>query len=529
MAIQEYTGTWDENKVAHLLRRTLFGPTFKQIQDAKSLGIKQTIDLLLTNKTDSAPITVNSEEQIAKMGETWVNKPYPADMQKAQMTHNIRNESLGCWIMENISNGQFSIIEKMSLFWQNHFAAEYTNDARATYNYIHLLRSNALGNFRELVKQVTVDPCMLLFLNGNSNTKNSPNENYSRELLELFSVGKGPQIGLGDYTNFTEEDIKQGAKILTGWNVKGMLSSTETTTSSFFISNRHDVSNKTLSPRLGSFVIQNGGDQEYKTYIDQLFSTNIPALFICKKLYRWFVNYDITADVQKNVIEPLAQLMVDSNYEIKPVLRALLLSDHFYDVKMVGTIIKNPLEFLFSLINSTNSSFGFSADINYGFLKEIYNFSAVIGMNYFRPPSVGGWTAYYQAPSYSRLWMNSSYVKLRFDVAAYLLSDGFKSKINPSAIFTLNVIDYVKNLSNPLSAPQIVEDSVLVFCPKGLTDQTKTTLKLILTDGQLDFEWTLQYDEYLKDSSNVMKKNAIIGRIRLFLSNLFKLPEFQTI
>ena len=196
---------------------------------------------------------------------------------------------------------------------------------------------------------------------------------------------------------------------------------------------------------------------------------------------------------------------------------------------MVGTIIKNPLEFLFSLINSTNSSFGFSADINYGFLKEIYNFSAVIGMNYFRPPSVGGWTAYYQAPSYSRLWMNSSYVKLRFDVAAYLLSDGFKSKINPSAIFTLNVIDYVKNLSNPLSAPQIVEDSVLVFCPKGLTDQTKTTLKLILTDGQLDFEWTLQYDEYLKDSSNVMKKNAIIGRIRLFLSNLFKLPEFQTI
>ena len=417
----------------------------------------------------------------------------------------------------------------MSLFWQNHFAAEYSNDARATYNYINLLRTNALGNFRELVKAVTIDPCMLMFLNGNSNTKNKPNENYSRELLELFSVGKGPQVGAGDYTNFTEEDIKQGAKILTGWNVKGVLSSIETTTSSYFISSKHDLSSKTLSPRLGSVVIQNGNEQEYKTYIDHLFSTNIPALFICKKLYRWFVNYDITDEVQKTVIEPLAQLLVESDYEIKPVLKALLSSEHFYEVKMVGTIIKNPLEFLFSLTNSTNSMFNFTTEISYSFLKEIYNFSAVIGMNYFRPPSVGGWTAYYQAPSFTRLWMNSSYVKLRFDVAAYLLTDGFKSKVDSNTIFTINVIDYVQGLSNPKSAPQIVDDTVLVFCPKGLPDQVKNTLKLILTDGQPDFEWAIQYDEYIKDSSNMMKKNAIIGRLRLFLSYLFKLPEFQTI
>jgi len=529
MAIKTYTGVWNENQAAHLLRRTLFGPTYTQIKAAQNLGLQDTIHAIFTTPNQTQPLTVSSEEQIAKIGETWVDKIYPSDIQKAQITNNKRNESLGCWTMENISKAQFSIVEKMSLFWQNHFAAEYSNDARANYNYINLLRTNALGNFRELVKAVTIDPCMLMFLNGNSNTKNKPNENYSRELLELFSVGKGPQVGAGDYTNFTEEDIKQGAKILTGWNVKGVLSSIETTTSSYFIPNKHDISSKTLSYRLGSVVIQNGNEQEYKTYIDHLFSTNVPALFICKKLYRWFVNYDITDEVQKTVIEPLAQLLVESDYEIKPVLKSLLTSEHFYDVKMVGTIIKNPLEFLFSLTNSTNSAFNFTTEINYSFLKEIYSFSAVIGMNYFRPPSVGGWTAYYQAPSFTRLWMNSSYVKLRFDVAAYLLTDGFKSKVDNSSIFTLNVIDYVQSLSNPKSAPQIVDDTVLVFCPKGLPDQVKTTLKLILTDGQPDFEWTLQYDEYINDSSNVMKKNAIIGRLRQFLSYLFKLPEFQTI
>ena len=529
MAIKTYTGTWDENKAAHLLRRTLFGPTYKQIKEAESLGMNATLDSILTLPTQTYPLTVSNDEQIAKIGETWVDKPYPTDSQKIQLTNNKRNESLGCWTMENITKGNFSIVEKMSLFWQNHFAAEYSNDARATYNYITLLRTNALGNFRELVKDITIDPCMLMFLNGNSNTQKKPNENYSRELLELFSVGKGPQVGAGDYTNFTEEDIKQGAKILTGWNVKGVLSSIEKTTSSYFISSKHDISSKTLSNRLGSVVIQNGNEKEYKTYIDHLFSTNVPALFICKKLYRWFVNYDITDEIQKTVIEPLAQLLVESDYEIKPVLKSLLSSEHFYDVKMVGTIIKNPMEFLFSLTNSTNSRFNFTTEINYSFLKEIYSFSAVIGMNYFRPPSVGGWTAYYQAPSFTRLWMNSSYVKLRFDVATYLLTDGFKSKVDSSTIFTINVIDYVQGLSNPKSAPQIVDDTVLVFCPKGLTDQVKTTLKLILTDGQPDFEWTLQYDEYIKDSSNVMKKNAIIGRLRQFLSYLFKLPEFQTI
>jgi uncharacterized protein (DUF1800 family) len=528
MALTPFSGTWDAEKAAHLLRRALFGPTFNQIQKATQEGLSTTIDALLILPSYSKPLSISDVDTITPKGKTWVDKVYPADSNTAQMVQNARNESLASWSFENIHREGYSIAEKMSLFWQNHFAAEFTNDARATYNYIHLLKVNALGNFKELVKKVTVDPCMLLFLNGNSNTKNSPNENYSRELLELFTVGKGTQVGTGDYTNFTEEDIKQGAKILTGWNVKGMLSSVDTTPSAIYLPNKHDKSSKTLSQRFNNATITNGEQNEYANYIDVIFSTDKAAQYICKKIYRWFVNYDITPEIQSQIIDPMASLMVNSNYEVLPVIKALLTSEHFFDISVRGTIIKNPIEFIFSLFNSTETQFDFGLDVNYDFYKQIYGFSAVIGINYFRPPSVGGWPAYYQVPSYSRLWMNSSYIKLRFDIAGYLLTNEFKATNDKTKFCTIDVFTFVKNLSAPTVAQSVIDDFTLVFCPKSLSQSKKDELRLILTGGQPDFEWTLQYNEYLADPTDVNKMTAIQTRIRLVLDSIFKLPEFQT-
>ena len=267
----------------------------------------------------------------------------------------------------------------------------------------------------------------------------------------------------------------------------------------------------------------------HANYIDVIFSSDKPAQYICKKIYRWFVNYDITPEIQNQIIDPMANLMVSSNYEVLPVVKALLNSEHFYDNSVKGTIIKNPIEFIFSLLNSTETQFDFGVDVNYDFYKQIYGFSAVMGINYFRPPSVGGWPAYYQAPSYSRLWMNSSYIKLRFDIAGYLLTDDFTAKNDKSKVCTLDTFSLVKNLSSPTSAQAIIEDLVLIFCPKNLPQNKKDELRLILTGGQPDFEWTLQYNEYLADPNDANKKVAIQTRIRLVLDTIFKLPEFQTI
>ncbi|MCB0871736.1 MAG: DUF1800 family protein, partial [Solirubrobacterales bacterium] len=157
-----------------------------------------------------------------------------------------------------------SLREKMTLFWHNHFAVSNVNDPKFLYRHVELLRNFAWGNFRELMKEITVDPTMLRFLNGNQNTRTAPNENYARELMELYTLGKGDLAGPGDYTTFTEDDVIQMAKVLTGWRDRGFNTvNPDVNVESFFTLNRHDTGSKQLSHRFNNEVITNLGDQEY--------------------------------------------------------------------------------------------------------------------------------------------------------------------------------------------------------------------------------------------------------------------------
>lgn len=525
LSMDPYTGTWTKELAAHLLRRTQFGPTFQQIMDATTAGMDATVAQLLTLPDVDPPLTYHPDEAVAAQGTTWVNSVCPASNQA--LTENARLLSMVGWMIERINTEPLSIREKMCLFWQNHFAAEYTFDSRASFNYLELIRTHALGNFKQLVKDMTVDPCMLLFLNGHSNNVFSPNENYARELLELYSIGKGPQAGPGDYTTYSEQDVHEGAKILTGWMAEGFLSTTATTTYSTFYPQLHDATTKTLSSHFGGETIADAGANEYKNYIDVIFEQPALAHFICRKLYRWFVNYDLTATVEDTIVSVLAQTLIDNDFEILPVVEQLLKSEHFYDIALRGTIIKNPLEFIFSLLNSTHSVPNFTLSTNYQMYQSIYYLSSTNGMNYFKPPSVGGWTAYYLAPAFTKLWANSSYIKLRFDLIAYL---NFYGGITVGTDkLGINHLAFVNGLSLPSSAPTVIEDMVTVFCPKGLSATNKLILKTILTNGLPDFEWTLQYNDYIADPNNTTVSDPVRIRIALTLDRLFKMPEFQTI
>lgn len=528
MSLEAYSGVWDEHTASHLLRRTMFGTTFQQIQYASQKGMETVIDELLILPVSTLPLVVSDKETVVSQGQSWVDSPFP--VANPQETQSARNKSLAGWVFQNICTESLSIHEKMTLFWHNHFAVEESSDARATYYYYKLLRDNALGNFKDLVKKITINPGMLQFLNGNSNTKNSPNENYSRELLELFSIGKGEQVGEGDYTNYTESDIKEGAKILTGWRIDGVQSSLSTKVNATFVASKHDTTTKNLSSRLGNKVVVNGDENEYANYIDILFETDHAAQFICKKLYRWFVNYAITPKVQATVIDPMVQLLLFHNYEVKPVVRALLTSAHFYEVTNRGAIIKNPIELVFSMLNSTGSKISYTTPINYDFYSQLGDICAVMGMNYFRPPNVGGWPAYYQAPNYTKLWINSSYINLRFLISSVLtLTDNFKSKIDKTKSWQIDLIAFIQGLSSPADPVQLIDDFALIFCAKGLSIEAKAKLKSILTNGLPDFEWSVQYADYLKNPSDLAMKQALLFRVGLTLDSLFKLPEFQTI
>jgi uncharacterized protein (DUF1800 family) len=325
----------------------MFGPTNQQMLDAVAAGMSATVTSLLQTPVIDQPLTFDPLETICPQGQTWVTTVYPSNATQATQVETARIKSLGAWMMKRLNTESTSISEKLCLFWHNHFGATASSDSRATYNYLMLIRQHSLGNIKQLIKDMTIDPCMLQFLNGGTNTVYSPNENYARELLELFTIGKGPQIGDGDYTNYTEQDVAAGAKILTGYIVQGMRSDTITTPYAEFDPFApglvlHDTTSKQLSYHFGNAVITNGGATEYANYIDVIFQQPAVAEFLCTELYKYFVNYDITTDVATNVIPVMASTMITNNYDVLPVLEQLFSSIHFYDVALRGSLIRGP-------------------------------------------------------------------------------------------------------------------------------------------------------------------------------------------
>lgn len=524
-SLTPYSGAWTKAEAAHLLRRTMFGPKNQQILDAVTNGMTATVTSLLQMPGFPDPLTSHPDETIAAQGTTWINSVYPSDPIQAATVLNARNWSLGATIMDRLNTEGISIAEKLCLFWQNHWAATAGNDARATYDYHNLIYTYALGNFKQFVKDMTINPNMLIFLNGGSNNVFSPNENYARELLELFTIGKGPQIGPGDYTNYTEDDVAAAAKILTGYYVEGLLSDTLTSVNAVYNSILHDNSTKTLSAHFGNATIVNNGANEYADLIDVIFQQDEVAFHICRKLYRYFVNYDLTTVVETNVIPEMANTLITNNYEILPVLTELFSSEHFYDISVRGAVIRGPLDSIFAMFNSTHTLPSSTLATKHEMLLNLYWLAETQGQAYANPPSVAGWPAYHQTPSYSKLWVNAAYLKLRFDVAIFItILTGVQ--VN-GEFFKLDCLSFVDNLSLPADAPTVIQDIVDVFFPKGVSALNFTILKSILTNGQPDFEWTLQYNDYQADPLNTVVSDPVRQRVEQVLMRVFQMPEFH--
>lgn len=527
-SLNSYSGSWTKEEASHLLRRTMLGPTYQQIQDAVSDGMNSTVNSLLSLTTVPLPITFRADDIMVGVGQTWINSFYPAsDTAKAESQQS-RKRSLYGWLMQNMNNEQegLSINEKMMIFWTNHFGITTTADARSEYDYFKLLRESALGNFKRLVKDVTIHPQMLIFLNGNTNTKWQPNENFARELLELFTVGKGPQIGPGDYTNYTEYDIQECAKILTGYLVTGYRSTYENHISQFDAT-RHDESVKTLSSKFGNAVIQPNGANEYSDLIDVIFNQEAVSKYICKKLYIYFVKSEVTPEVESNIINGLAETLRNNNYEIQPVLEQLLKSEHFYDVSVRGCLIKSPIEFIFSMFNGSLTKADFDNSTNYEMYLSVYWQADALDQNVTAPPSVAGWPTYYQEPAFSRLWLNASLINERFGLIQWWVT---YSGINKNGErFQVLGLDLVKSLSSPQDPVAVIDDLVDIFLPKGTTDTQKASLVKVLTDDLPDFEWTLQWTDYIANPNDEDMEEAVIRRIKETLTALFQSPEFQTV
>jgi uncharacterized protein (DUF1800 family) len=524
--LEPYTGVFGTDQLLHLLRRTTFGPSRRDIDLFKGQTMSQVVDQLLAvpaAETSLPAIYAAATGETTPIGSTWIN---------ATTNDNSggRTASLRAWWVGLMLDQQPSIREKMVLFWHNHFvtATATVADPRFSYRYLDILRRFALANFKDLAREVTIDGAMLRYLNGNRNSASAPDENYARELQELFTIGKGPQVGPGDYTNYTEQDVKAAAKVLTGWRDTKNADGSVAVTTSRFDATKHDVTDKTFSYRYGNTVIKGGSDGmlELNGMLDMIFAEPETARFICRKLYRWFVYYVIDSWTEANIIEPLAGTLRSNSYQILPVLDLLFKSAHFFDPLNIGCVIKNPLDHAIGTCRLFAVSFPNAIDPaqQYGMWNYLVGQATALQQTLGDPPDVSGWHAYYQEPQYHELWINSDTLPKRSAWTTRMVTSGYSTA---GAKIVIDPIGYVKTLSNPGDPNVIINEMSQYLFASPATDAQKAFLKNVLIPGLPDYEWTIEWTTYLADPTNTTNLNAVKSKLTALLNFMMQMPEYQ--
>ena len=513
-SIQPISGNLDINQARHLADRCLFGAKKSETDALVGHSITSALNTLTSiPATPAPPISMDSKDMDVLLGSTWVNATYNG-------TYNTyRLKSLRSWWIGLMMQQETTLLEKMVLFWHNHFVTEMNvvNVASYLYQYNQLLRTYSLGNIKQLAYEITVTPAMLDYLNGNENKATAPNENYGRELFELFTIGKGPLIADGNYTNYTETDIREAAKVLTGWK------NDRTNSISVYDTTRHDKTTKVFSAAFGNATIQNKEAEEYKSLIDMIFSKKETARFLARKIYRWFMYYDINQTVQDQIIEPLATTLFNNNYEIKPMLVQLLSSQHFFSSDYQGSYIKNPIDFSIGIYRKCEITLSGNILNNYEIWNSIYTSCQAMEMTLGDPPDVAGWPEYYKEPSFNELWINSATVPSRTSFSdtlckAGITKNGFKYVIDPFIL--------TNKVSDPSDATTLINGFAQLLLPVSLSATQIAQLKDVLVPGLPDSTWTTEWNKYYLDQTNTTQKNLISTKLLALISGMLRMPEF---
>jgi len=371
-------------KNQHLLWRAAFGPMAENANQLDQISQKELYHVLQkTSSKNPDPLNVanNSFDGLIKgiqdLGQMQKLTQEQKKQLRKQSAEDIKNLNL-TWLSEMI-NSEAQLREKMSLFWHGHFACRIIN-IFFQQQLLNVIRENALGNFGDLLREVSKSAAMLSFLNNQQNRKEHPNENFAREVMELFTMGRG---------NYTETDVKEGARAFTGWgfNVKG-----EFVDRPFL----HDNGSKTFLGKSGNF----DGDD----IIDIILEQKATAKFITKKIYKFFVNENV--DDEKS--EKLAESFYNSNYDLQKLMNEIFASEWFYDAKNIGTHIKSPVELLVGIRRLIPMELEKP--------EAQLLFQKVLGQVLFYPPNVAGWPG-------GKSWIDSSALMFRMRMPQILTNE----------------------------------------------------------------------------------------------------------
>ena len=564
-SIAEKTTSLGYANALHLLRRATYRPTKAMANTFASMTPAQALDQLFTFTAHPLPKPIKKEDGTTQYFPDFNN---PSITYDATYDGDAAAEIINFWMYNCMKSS--TIQWKLSVFLHSIFITNYSY-VSTSFDYLSLLLLYSNKSIKELAYKITLNPQMLAYLSNNSNTKNSPNQNYAREFLELFTILKGPQVAAGDYTNYTEQDVQQAARILSGFravygntnrmnyldkgatnntaghapnpssSIAGWTFATTNIPTGICVTSLHDTGNKTFSGSFGGQTI-NGSNtltgtytvyDELQAFINMIFSQNETAKNYARRIYRFFVKSEITAEVEADIITPMATNLLTSQngvtYNLESTVRLLLKSKHFYDEddsiakdENFGAKVKSPLDLLLNFASEANITMGspVSNPLHYyNYFNTLRYRCAISGMDFFNPVNVFGYPGYSDGPDYDKNWVTIATLNQRYYcgwVETYL--NGYNTGGFNARLDTPEFVRTSGNFTNPTNVPLFMEELFdMFFCsnPQGLR---YGYFENALLNGLSAANWANTWNLWMADLTNTTKKN----NVRIALDRLFK-------
>jgi uncharacterized protein (DUF1800 family) len=436
---------WSRKWAAHLYRRAAFGASREELLAAERLGLESTLDLLFDGRPGSAAIA----QTLLDTGRVAAERDTGGDLLR------------GWWLYCMLQGGH-PLREKLTLFWHNHFATSIAKvqSPALMFRQNCLLREHALGRFGPLLQAVSRDAAMMLWLDSNNNVKERPNENYARELMELFSLGVG---------HYTERDIREAARAFTGWRTDGVR---------FWFEPRwHDTGIKTVLGQTGAW---DGGDV-VRIILDQ----PATARFLVRKLYRFLVSEQ--GNPPDSFLEPLFDSFRKSDYDIARLVRTIVSSRHFYSAHAFRQRLKGPIEYVLGAVQAVYRRYA-ETDADYQPLptRVLVGWLSAMGQELFAPPNVKGWPG-------GASWFNTSTVLVRNNFAAAVamgtlwagspeeqLAERAVERTPPRALDPARLVEE-ENVTHAGDIGRVLQD---LYLPGGLRPAARAKIVSYIAEGQ---------------------------------------------
>ncbi len=541
-SLSPHTQTLGKRLASHLLRRS----TFKIFREKIDLFAELTPDEAVEELFLVDPL-LRTEPSDPLTGEPWI---IDNDTDPQSGEFRLRRYVLAWWINEAVEDD--SIYHRLQLFWHTVFPTDRLIDSYYLFDHLALLQFYAFdGNFKTLARKMVMDNNMLTYLDNNLNFKNSPNENFAREYLELHTIQRGDEEEPGNFANYTEEDVTTAARLLTGYRFASARDVIDPDTGipmGFYDHFHHDTEDKQFSEKFQNRVITgapNADDmaRELEEFVDMIFDQRPTAENIIRRLYQFFVNNNITTAIETDIIQPLTDDLIADNFNIIPSLKQLLKSQHFYDQDdandtdhTIGSLLRSPLDMFIHIMNTfyifpsepvdQDSMMEHYEDF---YFQHIFYSLTVAGMDFFFPPTVAGYTSYHQEPGYSRNWFNSATLIGRFQMPDMFLESKY---INPSGTLTgntnapFNIAEYIRDsgfISDPSDGEVLVREFLEYTLPELPDDDRISYFQSVFLDELSLINWQFEWENYIE--------NGDASSVELALKKLFRAvlysEEFQ--